>query len=90
MKLRILSVTGTLLEAEADSVTVPAADGQLGILRGHSPMIAALRAGEIRYGRAGTQERFPVSGGVLEVSGDLITVLTDGDGPASNGEDITQ
>ena len=80
MRLRILSVSGTLLDTEASSVTVPAEDGLLGILRGHAPMVAALKAGDIRY-RSGEEEtaRFPISGGVLEVSRDLITVLTDGD-----------
>ena len=44
----ILTPERRVLQAQADSVVVPAADGELGILSGHTPLVAQLQPGEIR------------------------------------------
>lgn len=84
MTLRVLSMLGPLLQTQADSVTVPALDGSLGILRGHAPMIAALGRGRVSYRLGDEAGTCPILGGVLEVKDDIITILTDGDGPEGN------
>ena len=81
MTLRVLSMLGPLLETRADSVTVPALDGSLGILRGHAPMIAALGRGRVSYRLGDETGSCQIPGGVLEVKDDILTILTDGDGP---------
>ena len=60
------------------SVIVPAAEGYLGILPGHAPLIAELVPGEIRVTRAtGAEETMATSGGFVEVTPERVTILAD-------------
>ena len=77
LQLQVLSPEGELLNEEAESVRLPAVDGSLGILRGHVPMVAALKAGRILYRREGQQRSLLISGGLAEVRDDRICVLVD-------------
>lgn len=84
--LEIVTPKGRALEASADEVTVPSADGEFGVLPGHLPTLASMRAGIVSY-RAGAEwRRCAVGGGFVEVSGpatassvpgDRVLVLTD-------------
>lgn len=59
-------------------VTAPAADGQLGILRGHSPVLAILREGVVTIRpEAGEPFEAQVSGGFLSVDSDHVTIVAD-------------
>ena len=74
----------TVFEGEASSLVAPAWDGQVGILRGHAPMITLLGSGELVIDRVGGgSTTFHVAGGVLKVEDDRVTVLTEyaGDRP---------
>src|SRR5919201_3997160 len=84
--LRVVSVEESLFEGEADFILARGAEGELGILPGHAPLITTLAPGEllIRHGD-GTESLF-VSGGFLEVLPDLVTVLAD---IAERAEDIS-
>jgi F-type H+-transporting ATPase subunit epsilon len=75
--VRVVSVERSLFEGEADFVLARAAEGELGILPGHSPLITTLKPGElvIRHGE-GSESLF-VGGGFLEVLPDRVTVLAD-------------
>jgi len=53
----ILTPDRRVLQAQADSVVVPAADGELGILSDHAPLVAQLQPGEIRM-RTGIETKF--------------------------------
>ena len=57
-------------------VVIPAAEGDMGVLEGHSPMIVTLRGGTIDLyeGDRVTDQMF-VSGGFAEVTGERCTVL---------------
>ncbi|MGD2114185.1 MAG: ATP synthase F1 subunit epsilon [Acidobacteriota bacterium] len=66
-----------LLDVECDEVTVPGSEGALGILPGHTPLMATLRVGEVMY-RQGKIERWvALSEGFVEVADDMVTVLTE-------------
>ena len=73
----VTSPERTLYEGEAESVIAPAWDGELGILRGHAPLMALLGSGDLRIRRGGTVERFQVQGGFLQVVDDVVTVLSE-------------
>jgi F-type H+-transporting ATPase subunit epsilon len=73
----VMSPERTIYQGAADSVVAPAWDGQLGILRGHAPLMALLGAGELRVGRGGQTERFRVEGGFLQVVDNTVTVLSE-------------
>lgn len=68
----------TVWKGEARMVTAPAADGQIGILQGHSPVLAVLREGGVLI-RPVSGEAFEahVTGGFLSVDSDVVTIVAD-------------
>lgn len=67
----------TELDLRADSVTVPLFDGEMGILKGHSPLVGRLGYGVLRIKSASGTQSYFVDGGFVQVSKDVISVLTD-------------
>src|SRR5919206_1808183 len=77
-QLELVSPARLLLSRQVEMATIPAADGEMGVLPGHSPMIVALRGGVIRVQENGAEsERLFVAGGFAEVSPERCTVLAD-------------
>jgi len=79
----VLSPERTVFEGEADQVVAPAFNGQLGILRGHAPLMALLGEGVLRVTRGGQEQRFQVAGGFLQVADNVVTVLSERAGEAA-------
>ncbi|MGQ0561136.1 MAG: ATP synthase F1 subunit epsilon [Gemmatimonadota bacterium] len=77
MKVSVISPERTIFEGEAESVVVPAWDGQLGVMRGHAPMLVLLGQGELRVSSAGADQRFQISGGFMQVADDVVTILSE-------------
>src|SRR5688572_22433701 len=79
-KLHLVVVTRErkLLDVEADEVILPGHDGELGILPGHTPMLAMLRIGQMTYRAGGRLHRFVLSWGFAEVLPDRVIVLAEG------------
>ena len=76
--LEIVSPERLLLSRPVDMVVLPAAEGELGVLPRHSPMIVLLRGGTIRLYEGGQViDRLFVSGGFAEVTPARVTVLAD-------------
>ncbi len=74
--LEIVTPERLLLSRPIDMVVIPAAEGEMGVLVGHTPMIVLLRGGEIRlYEGNQVTERLFVSGGFAEVTPERVTVL---------------
>jgi F-type H+-transporting ATPase subunit epsilon len=73
----------TVLEQPADFVALPLYDGEIGIAPGHSPLIGRLGYGEMRLRRGGETSRYYVDGGFVEVSGNVVSVLTNRAVPAA-------
>ncbi|MGE0222326.1 MAG: ATP synthase F1 subunit epsilon [Acetobacteraceae bacterium] len=74
--LEIVSPEKLLLSRSVEMVVIPAAEGDMGVLEGHTPMIVMLRGGTIALyeGEQVTDQLF-VAGGFAEVTGDRCTVL---------------
>jgi F-type H+-transporting ATPase subunit epsilon len=66
---------------EADQVDLPGAEGDLGVLAGHAPIVTALRPGIVRVIAHGRDDRFVVLGGVAEFSASSLNVLADSASP---------
>lgn len=66
-----------ITQEEVESLVVPAAEGYLGVLKNHSPLITALAAGVVRYRKQGALKRMAVSGGFMEVSNNKVILLAD-------------
>jgi F-type H+-transporting ATPase subunit epsilon len=77
-KLQCIVVTPerTWLDELVDSVVLPVYDGELGILSGHTPLIARLGYGELRTRTNEAVQRYFVDGGFAQVRDDVVTVLT--------------
>ena len=73
----VLSPERTVYEGEADQVVAPAFNGQLGILRGHAPLMALLGEGSLRITTGGQELRYTVAGGFLQVADNQVTVLSE-------------
>ena len=73
----VISPEKTIFEGEAESVVAPAWDGELGILRGHAPLMALLGEGDLRVRSGGKTEHFHVEGGFLQVVENVVTVLSE-------------
>ena len=77
LKLEIVTPERRVLDAEVDSVTVPTASGEAGILPNHAPLISALRPGVLTYTQKNTSGRLAVSSGFIEVKADRVSVMVD-------------
>ena len=77
-QLELVSPEKLLLSRAVDMVVFPAAEGEMGVLAGHAPMIVALRGGviSVREGGQVTEQLF-VAGGFAEVAPDRVTILAD-------------
>ena len=64
-------------QGDADMVIVPGVAGDMGILPHHAPLLSTMKFGILKVRAGGKEEVFTVSGGVVEVQPDLITVLAD-------------
>ena len=73
----LVSPERLLLSVQADMVTVPAAEGYMGVMAGHSPLVATLRAGMIDVLIDGKDDRYFIRGGFAEISPAKITVLAE-------------
>lgn len=78
-ELRLVVVTPetTLVDEACDFVALPLFDGELGVARGHSPMIGRLGYGELRIKQGGNERRLYVDGGFVQVVDNAVSVLTD-------------
>jgi F-type H+-transporting ATPase subunit epsilon len=78
-KLTLVVVTRDrkILEAEVDEVELPATDGEIGILPGHTPLLALLKIGQMRYRRGNDVQRLVISWGFAEVLPDRVIVLAE-------------
>lgn len=77
INLTIVSRERKIVEAQVDEVILPGSDGELGILPGHTPLLALLKIGELRYRTGTTVNRLVISWGFAEVLPDRVIVLAE-------------
>jgi len=78
VQVDIVSAEGAIHSGIATMVYAPGEMGELGIAPRHAPLITRLRPGDVRVeDERGAMEHFYVSGGMLEVQPDVVTVLAD-------------
>jgi F-type H+-transporting ATPase subunit epsilon len=75
MKLTISQVDTVLFDGEAESVTIPASEGEMTVLAHHMPLVTTLKPGTIRVRHKEGEASFPVTAGVLDVSPSETVVL---------------
>jgi F-type H+-transporting ATPase subunit epsilon len=79
LDVEIVTPEGSVLQDRARMVVVPGAEGELGVLPRHAPLIAELNAGEtrVRLGDDTAFQRFATGPGYFKVQGDTAVVLVD-------------
>ncbi|HXT77250.1 MAG TPA: F0F1 ATP synthase subunit epsilon [Candidatus Eisenbacteria bacterium] len=78
IELIIVTPERQLLREKVVEVTLPGADGQLGVLPGHAPLITELGIGELTYrGQGGSEGTLAIISGFSEVLGGRVTVLAE-------------
>jgi F-type H+-transporting ATPase subunit epsilon len=60
-----------------DSVQLPGADGEMGVLPHHAPLLATLGIGELRIRKGGEETHFAIAGGFVQVRPDKIVVMAE-------------
>ena len=84
----IVSAEGEIFSGEAEMVFAPGQLGEIGIAPRHAPLLTDLKPGEVRVQTSeGEEQFFYVSGGILEIQPQLVTVLADS---ALRAEDLDE
>lgn len=89
MQVDIVSAEETFFSGVAEFIAAPSILGEVGVYPRHAPMLTRLKPGSVRVKRAMSDEEelIYVSGGILEVQPDVVTVLADS---AVRGEDLDE
>jgi len=78
IQVDIVSAEGEIHTGDAAMVFAPAKMGEVGIAPRHAPMLTTLKPGEVRVQDAeGNEQSFYITGGMLEVQPQRVTVLAD-------------
>jgi F-type H+-transporting ATPase subunit epsilon len=75
--LSLVTPEGPAYEGEAEMLIVPGASGEIGVLARHAPLVAMLKAGEIRIKSEGQWQAFAAGPGYFKVQQDRALVLVD-------------
>jgi F-type H+-transporting ATPase subunit epsilon len=75
LHLELVSPESVLFSGDVDQVDLPGAEGDMGILPGHAPLVTTLRPGIVTIFRDGRREPVVVIGGFAEMSPAGLTVL---------------
>lgn len=78
IRLEVVTPEQEVVNEEAQIVMAPGSEGEFGVLIGHTPFMAALKTGTLRYrDNAGTEHYIFVSGGFAEALPTKVTVLAE-------------
>lgn len=77
INLTVVARDRKLIDVVADEVVLPGVNGELGILPGHTPLLATLRIGQLRYRTGTTVNRLVITWGFAEVLPDRVIVLAE-------------
>ena len=77
IKLEIVTAEHLTFSEEVNAVIAPGAEGQLGILPFHAPLMTMLEPGELCIRKGGEEIFLATSGGFLEVLDNQVVVLAD-------------
>jgi F-type H+-transporting ATPase subunit epsilon len=81
-QLEIVTPEKLVVRENAEEAQIPGANGYIGVLPGHAPLITELGAGEISYRSGGQLHRYATAWGFAEVLPDRVTVLAETVEPA--------
>jgi F-type H+-transporting ATPase subunit epsilon len=77
ISLTIVTRERKIVDVQVDEVVLPGVDGEIGVLPGHTPLLALLRIGVLRYRVGNNVERLALAWGFAEVLPDRVIVLAE-------------
>src|SRR2546423_906233 len=77
INLTVVTRERKIVDVEVDEVILPASDGEIGILPGHTPLLALLKIGIMRYRAGANAQRLILSWGFAEVLPDRVIVMAE-------------
>jgi len=75
LHLQIVSADRSLVSETVDEVQIPGADGYLGVLPGHTPLLTTLQVGQLWYRQGETKVYLAIAFGFAEIQPDRVTIL---------------
>ena len=77
LKLQIITPDATVYSEDVEMVTLPSVEGQIGILPHHVRLMTQMVPGEMIVRKNGHTDFLAVGGGLVEATGDHVSILTD-------------
>ena len=77
LRLQIITPEATVYSEDVDLVTLPGVQGQIGILPDHVRLMTQMVPGEMIVRKDGHADFLAVGEGLVEVTGDHVSILTD-------------
>lgn len=78
VNLNVVSAEENLFSGSIEALQITGSEGELGIMPGHAPLLTSLKPGMARIvKKGGAEEIIYISGGMLEVQPNNVTVLAD-------------
>ena len=75
--LKVLTPNATVLDQDVEQIIARSVDGEIGILPEHIPLITPLSSAPFQYWSDGERKVAAVLGGMMEVSKDGVTIISD-------------
>jgi F-type H+-transporting ATPase subunit epsilon len=75
LTLQVVSAERSLINEQVDEVEIPGVEGYFGVLPGHTPLLAALSVGTLRYRQGSENHYLVIAFGFAEVQPDRVTIL---------------
>src|SRR5436189_3797226 len=77
LRLEIVTPEATAYSEDVEMVTLPGAQGELGVYPNHVPLLTTLNPGELRVLKGGRETFLAIGEGFVEITGNSVSVLTD-------------
>ncbi len=75
--LTVVTRERKIIETDAVELVLPAYDGEIGVLPGHTPLLALLKVGIMRYRRNGESQSLVLSWGFAEILPERVIVMAE-------------
>lgn len=77
LKVELVAADRQVWQGAASMVSARSIDGDLGIMPGHTPLLAVLASGEVRIETTGRTESVTIDSGFLSVDHDRVVIVAD-------------
>jgi F-type H+-transporting ATPase subunit epsilon len=77
LDVQLVSAEDDLYIGPAEFISTQTVEGSIGIMPGHTPILAQLPAGEVKIVNGGADHKFTIDGGFLTVKDDKVIILAE-------------